>query len=55
MTDSRDALKFMAAASVIRLSQPKPAATPAKPVKKKRRAVPQPASSSTRGKPSSHP
>ncbi len=54
MADSRDALKFMAAASVIRLNQPKPA--PAKTVKKKRRPAPRGrASSSTPGTPSAHP
>jgi HEAT repeat protein len=54
MADSRDALKFMAAASVIRLNQPKTA--PAKPVRKKRRpTLRHPASSSPPGKPSSTP
>ncbi len=50
LVDSRDALKFMAAAGIIRLSQPKPpAAKPATPekkkVRKKRRAPSSPASS----------
>ncbi len=54
MADSRDALKFMAAASVIRLNQPK--TVPPKPVRKKPRTAPRRhASSSPPSKPSSSP
>ncbi len=54
MADSRYALKFMAAASVIRLNQPK--TVPGKTLRKKNRTAPrQHASSSSPSKPFSSP